>query len=129
VSRLYRDLQRRGVRCWFAPHDLPVGAKTWDEISDRIEGHEKLLLVLSANAIRSDWVEDEVSKAFAEERQRKHSMLMPIRIDDDVMRTREPWAVKLRDQRNIGDFTHWRRGKGYAQGLKGLLRSLRTRPA
>lgn len=28
AERLHTDLQDRGVRCWFAPHDLPIGAKT-----------------------------------------------------------------------------------------------------
>ena len=27
---VHADLQNNGVRCWFAPHDLPIGAKTWD---------------------------------------------------------------------------------------------------
>jgi hypothetical protein len=26
VERLHVDLQAKGVRCWFAPHDLPIGA-------------------------------------------------------------------------------------------------------
>ena len=27
AERLHADLQDKGVRCWFAPHDLPIGAK------------------------------------------------------------------------------------------------------
>jgi hypothetical protein len=45
-----------------------------------------------------------VNRAYAEERSRKGVVLFPIRIDDTVMSTTEAWAVKLRDQRNIGDF-------------------------
>ena len=61
-----------------------------------------MLLILSKNAIASCWVEDEVSKAFAEERRRKQTVLFPVRIDQTVMTASEPWAVKLRDERNIG---------------------------
>jgi uncharacterized protein YjbI with pentapeptide repeats len=32
AERLHADLQNRGVRCWFAPHDMPTGAKIWDAI-------------------------------------------------------------------------------------------------
>jgi len=32
VRRLHADLQKTGVRCWFAPHDLPIGGKLMDEI-------------------------------------------------------------------------------------------------
>jgi TIR domain len=85
------------VRCWFAPHDLPIGAKTWDAIDAAIRVRDKVLPILSKNAIASDWVESEVSKAFAEERRRKQVVLFPVRIDQTVMKTDEPWAVMLRD--------------------------------
>jgi Pentapeptide repeats (8 copies)/TIR domain len=28
AERLHADLQNKGVRCWFAPHDMPIGAKS-----------------------------------------------------------------------------------------------------
>jgi hypothetical protein len=108
AKRIHADLQNIGVRCWFAPHDLPIGAKTWDAIDEEIKLRDKLLLILSENSIASDWVEDEVQKAFAEERDRKELVLFPVRIDDAVMKTPEPWARKLRDQRNMGDFRRWK---------------------
>ena len=85
ANRLHADLQNAGVRCWFAPHDLPIGAKTWDAIDEAIRLREKLLVILSEASIGSDWVEDEVNKAYAEERDRKAIVLFPIRIDDAVM--------------------------------------------
>jgi hypothetical protein len=27
AERLHADLQNNGVRCWFAPHDMRIGAK------------------------------------------------------------------------------------------------------
>lgn len=47
---------------------------------------------------RQHWVEDEVDRAFDEERRRNQLVLFPVRIDDTVMKTPEPWAVKLRNQ-------------------------------
>jgi TIR domain len=124
ADRLHADLQGKGVRCWFAPHDLPIGAKIWDAIDEAIKLRDKLLLILSENSIASDWVEDEVSKAFAEERNRKRLVLFPIRIDETVMATSEPWARKLRDQRNIGDFSKWKEHDAYRKSLERLLRDL-----
>ena len=57
---------------------------------------------------------------------RKDPVLFPIRIDNAVMDTGEPWAVKLRDQRNIGDFRRWRSPAAYQQNLDRLLRDLKT---
>jgi hypothetical protein len=124
AERLHADLQNKGVRCWFAPHDLPIGAKTLDAIDEAIRLRDKLLVILSKASIESDWVEDEVNKAYAEERERKQTVLFPIRIDDAVMTTPEPWARKLRDQRNIGDFRLWDKPAEYQKSLERLLRDL-----
>jgi hypothetical protein len=126
AERLHADLQNKGVRCWFAPHDLPIGAKTWDAIDEAIHLTEKLLLILSKASIASDWVEDEVNKAYAEERSKKKVVLVPIRIDNTVKSTEEPWAVKLRDQRNIGDFRQWKKPAVYQKSLDRLLRDLKA---
>jgi hypothetical protein len=82
---------------------MPIGGKILDEIDSAIRLRDKLLLILSENSIKSDWVEDEVTKAFEEERKRNQIVLFPIRLDDMVMHTNEAWAAKLR-ARNIGNF-------------------------
>jgi uncharacterized protein YjbI with pentapeptide repeats len=128
AERLHADLQNKGVRCWFAPHDLPIGAKIWDAIDEAIKLRDKLLLILSKNSIDSDWVEDEVQKAFAEERDRKELVLFPVRIDDAVMDTPEPWARKLRDQRNVGDFRRWKDHDAYKQSFERVVRDLTISP-
>ncbi|MBK8174668.1 MAG: toll/interleukin-1 receptor domain-containing protein [Rhodospirillales bacterium] len=128
AKRLHADLQNSGVRCWFAPHDLPIGAKTWDAIDAAIRVRDKVLLILSENAIASDWVEDEVSKAFAEEKRRGQVVLFPVRIDEEVKTTSEPWAVKLSDQRHIGDFRKWKDHDAYQQAFERVLRDLKQTP-
>jgi uncharacterized protein YjbI with pentapeptide repeats len=129
ADRLHADLQNKGVRCWFAPRDLPIGAKTWDAIDAAIRLRDKVLLILSRNAIESDWVEDEVTKAFAEERTRKQLVLFPVRLDDAVIKTTEPWAGKLRDNRNIGDFRRWKDHDAYQKALERVLRDLKMAQA
>jgi hypothetical protein len=66
----------------------------------------------------------EGTKAFAEERDRKQIILFPIRIDNAVMDTPEPWARKFRDQRNIGDFRDWKNHDSYQRSFKRVLRDL-----
>lgn len=130
AERLHADLQDKGVRCWFAPHDMPTGAKIWDAIDAAIKLQDKLLLILSEHSIASDWVEDEVTRAFAEERDRDKRdklVLFPVRIDDTVMETSDPWARKLRDQRNIGDFRKWKEHDAYQKGLEKLLGDLKVK--
>ena len=89
----------------------------------------KVLLILSKNAIASDWIEDEVTKAFAEESRRKQTVLFPVRIDDTVLKTEEAWASTLRDQRNIGDFRKWKDHDAYQKALERVLRDLKVAQA
>jgi uncharacterized protein YjbI with pentapeptide repeats len=128
AHRLYADLQNEGVRCWFAPHDLKIGARTLDAIDEAIRLRDKVLLILSKAALASDWVEDEVSKAFAEERDRKQTVLFPIRLDNAVMNSTEAWARKLRDQLNIGDFTRWKDHDAYQESFRRVVRDLVMTP-
>jgi uncharacterized protein YjbI with pentapeptide repeats len=106
ADRIHADLQNKGVRCWFAPHDMRIGGKILDEIDAAIRLRDKLLLILSEHSLQSDWVEDEVTTAFEEERKRDRTVLFPIRLDDAIMDTNEAWAKKLR-ARHIGDFRCW----------------------
>ena len=127
ADRLHADLQNAGVRCWFAPHDLEIGEKVWDGLDEAIRMRDKVVLILSHDAIASDWVEDEVTTAFEEERQRSETMLFPIRLDDAVMDTDEAWAAKLRS-RNIGDFSRWKDHDAYKAMLDRVLRDLKAGP-
>jgi len=124
AERLHADLQNDGVRCWFAPHDMAIGRKILDEIDVAIRLRDKVLLILSQHSIRSDWVEDEVTKAFEEERKRQQIVLFPVRLDDAVMDTNEAWAAKLR-ARHIGDFRRWKDHDGYKTSFQRVLRDLK----
>jgi uncharacterized protein YjbI with pentapeptide repeats len=128
VDRIYADLQAKGIRCWFAPHDLPIGGKLLDEIDDAIRLRDKVLLVLSEQSIDSDWVADEVNIAFEEERRRREIVLFPIRLDDAVMTANKAWAAKLRADRNIGDFRRWKNRDAYKQSVERALRDLTRSP-
>jgi hypothetical protein len=127
ADRIHADLQNRGVRCWFAPHDMPIGGKILDEIDTAIRLRDKLLLILSEHSIKSDWVEDEVDAAFEEERKRGRTVLFPIRLDDAVLDTNEAWAAKLRRARHIGDFRNWEDHNSYKVSFERVMRDLTSK--
>ena len=93
AERLHADLQAKGVRCWFAPHDMPIGAKILDAIDEAIRLRDKVLLVLSEGAIASDWVEGEVTRRSGRGARAQAAVLFPIRLDDAVLETKEAWAA------------------------------------
>ena len=121
---MHADLQGKSVLCWFAPEDMEIGAKIRDTIDEAIRLRDKVLLVLSEASVVSSWVEDEVDKAFEEERQRGQVVLFPVRLDDVVLTTNQAWAAKLRRSRNVGDFRGWKNHDAYQLALERVLRDL-----
>jgi hypothetical protein len=124
AKRLHADLENASIRCWFAPHDLPIGAKIRPSIDKAIRESGRVVLVLSANAISSGWVEKEVETTFEKEVITGRTLLLPIRLDAAIMEARDGWAADIRRQRNIGDFTGWRDRQSYNAALSRLLVSL-----
>ncbi len=124
AERLFQDLQNHGIRCWYAPEDVKIGDNILKAITENVRAQDKLLLVLSQHSIRSPWVEDEVTAAYRQERKRKQTVVVPIRLDEAVFQTDEPWAEKL-TARYIGDFSIWQDPKAYSSTLKRLIRDLR----
>jgi len=125
VEKLYSDLKENNVECWFAPHDMRIGDDIWDTIDRAIRIRDKVLLILSQNSIGSTWVEDEVKKVFAEERENKRLVLFPIRLDEAIVGTDTAWATKIWNTRHIGDFSKWKNHETYTIAFNRLLRDLR----
>jgi len=126
AERLHADLEQAGVRCWFAPHDLSIGAKIRPAIDKAIRENSRVILILSANSMGSSWVEKEVETAFEREGATGATILVPVRLDAAIMEAREGWAADIRRQRNIGDFTAWQDAPSYASALARLIESLRA---
>ena len=105
---------------------MKIGDRSRTRIDEVIRIHDKLLLVLSENSIASDWVEKEVETAFERERQRKTTVLFPIRLDEAVMDRQTGWAADIRRTRHIGDFTRWKDHDTYQEAFDRLLRDLKA---
>jgi TIR domain len=126
AERLHADLQAKGVRCWYAPEDLKIGDRFRTRINEAIRIHDKLLIILSENSVRSTWVETEVETAFERERRESRTVLFPIRIDDAVMETGAAWAADIRRTRHIGDFRNWKNHDSFQTAFNRLLRDLKA---
>ncbi len=126
AERLYADLQSKEVRCWFAPEDLKIGDKLRPRIDESIRIHDKLLLVLSASSVTSQWVEQEVETALEREREEGRTVLFPIRVDNAIMETKGGWPAFIRKTRHIGDFTCWKQHDDYQKAFECLLRDLKA---
>jgi len=134
ADRLYADLQNKGVRCWFAPHDIRAGKKIHEQIDEAIRRYERLLLILSTDSMKSPWVKTEIRKARKREIEEKRRVLFPVSIVPitDIRMWESFYAdegVDLAEEIReyyIPDFSDWKNHDSYAKGLKKLLGGLKA---
>lgn len=87
ATRLYNDLQMRGIRCWLDKHELLPGDDIYASLDRGIRLWDKILLCCSRSALNSWWVGREIDTAFEKEqrlhKERGESVLAIIPIDLD----------------------------------------------
>jgi TIR domain/Pentapeptide repeats (8 copies) len=133
AERLHEDLQNKGIRCWFAPHDVQGGRKLHEQIDQAIHVHERLLLILSSHSMNSEWVKTEIAKARQREVQEQRQVLFPVRlVPFEAIRTWECFDAdtgkdSAREIREyfIPDFSNWKHHDAYQAAFQRLLRDLK----
>lgn len=132
ADRLHADLQAKGVRCWFAPHDVKGGRKLHEQIDEAIRLHDRLLLILSPHSMTSEWVKTEMSKARKRELRDKTRVLFPISlVPFEAIRdwecfdadTGKDSAREIREY-FIPDFSNWKDNDSYQKAFERLLKDL-----
>lgn len=134
AQRLYDRLQGKGIRAWFAPEELKGGRSLDDQIDHAIRLHDKLILVLSDESIRSKWVMKEIRKARREELANNRRKLFPIRLTD--IQTLEHWECldpetghDLADVVRsyfIPDFSTWKNHDAFERAFGRFLDALKA---
>ncbi len=122
------------LRVWYAPEEMKGGQKIHEQIFDAIRLHDKLLLVLSAHSLQSEWVMTELRRAKKTERAENRRKLFPIRLVD--FEAIEKWecfdadsgqdlGVELRAY-FIPDFSNWKDHDAFETAFARLLRDLQA---
>jgi uncharacterized protein YjbI with pentapeptide repeats len=134
ADRLYADLQNKGVRCWFAPHDVQSGRKLHEQIDEAIRLHDKLLLILSPHSMESEWVKTEIARARKREVRDQRRVLFPIRLAPFA--TLRDWECfdadtgkdSAREIREyfIPDFSNWKNHDSYQEAFQRLISDLKA---
>lgn len=137
AERLYTDLQKNGVRCWYAPDKLKGGQKLKAQIDEAIRLHDVFLLILSEASMTSKWVKDEIAEAIGGktlakilgDEISKEGRLFPIRLVD-FERIEDVWAGygfgdEIREY-YIPDFSQWQNPDVYQKSFERLLKDLRA---
>jgi len=134
ARRLHSRLEAEKLRVWFAPEDMRGGKKSKDQIDEAIRIYDRLLLVLSRESMKSNWVRHEIKRARQKERETKRDVLFPISLvphseikewecfDSD---TGEDLAEKVREFHIPTNFSKWRTEDEFEKAFADLMRDLR----
>ena len=76
AQAICHELEDKGIKCWMASRDIPVGAKYASVISKAIVHSKIVVLVFSDYSARSPWVESEINIAFS-----NRKTIIPYKID------------------------------------------------
>ena len=124
VNHLDSSLTAKGVRFWRDIHDAKAG-RLETQIDRAIRQNPTVLLILSKNSIKSDWVEHEVRKARELEKELGRDALCPVALDDAWKSS--PWPKRVMEQimeYNILDFSGWQDKSTFESKFAKLLSGL-----
>ncbi|HEX8129985.1 MAG TPA: toll/interleukin-1 receptor domain-containing protein [Pyrinomonadaceae bacterium] len=132
--RLHSRMRAEHLRVWFAPEDVKGGEKLYEQIDRAIQMHDRLLIVLSEESLKSKWVMTEIRRARRTELREGRRKLFPIRLcsyeqlrdweclDAD---SGEDLAVEVRGY-FIPDFSNWKDHDAFESAFDKLLKDLRA---
>lgn len=105
ARRLYDDLRAHGVTTFFFPETARLGERIGNEVRNRIQEHDRVILVCSRNSLDRPGVRNEIQETFDREaRDGGATYLLPIMLDDYVLSGwNDPLGERVRD-RVVGDF-------------------------
>ncbi len=129
VERIYADLRKKHLRCFYARRDMVTGDTILDRLRESIHLRDRMLLILSKASLQSTWVAREVEEALSQENRLGRVILVPIKIDDAIDQWTEGWPLSVRKTRHIADFTRWKRQDEYEKALGRLWRNLIPKPS
>lgn len=119
VNKLHDRLTAEGVNVWLDRHDMVAGP-IQDQVWRSIQLHHAVILVMSEDSTRSDWVENELDMARRKEKEEGRPVLCPIALDDAWKRkidagegpgdpSRPLWRTLA--QKLVLDFSSWKTKK------------------
>ena len=126
IEKIGEDLQREGIRCWYAPEEMKMGDAIRQQVDQLIRVQDKLLVVLSKFSVESQWIQKEVAAAIEEEHHRNKTVLFPVRLDNGRMDTEKEWLKDLQKTHRIYDFTALQSWETYFAQFSRLIDDIRA---
>lgn len=124
VEKLEPHLTDKGIRFWRDSHDMRSG-RMEKQVDHAMRQNPTVILILSENSLRSDWVEHEARLARELEKEFGRDVLCPIALDGSWKSAK--WPARLMEQikeYNILDYSNWNNDKAFTQVFNKMISGL-----
>jgi len=78
VEKLAKDLNNLGINVWYDKYQIKVGESILWKIDEGIKESEYLGIVISKEALKSEWVKTEIAAAWQKQVEQKGKFVLPI---------------------------------------------------
>lgn len=78
VEKLAKDLNNLGINVWYDKYQIKVGESILWKIDEGIRESEYLGIVISQEAMKSEWVKTEITAAWQKQVEQKGNFVLPI---------------------------------------------------
>jgi len=85
VEKLAKDLTKLGINVWYDKYQIKVGESILWKIDEGIRESEYLGIVISKEALQSEWVKTEIESAWQKQVEKKGNFVLPIYYRDCEM--------------------------------------------
>ncbi len=119
AKKVATGLEKGGLQVWDAMREISP-AENWDDkVKQALQESDAMVVLLTANALRSSWVRREIEYALGEQSYRQR--VIPVLADDpeELHRHDIPWILKRFQMINMGDYSE--EDEGINQIVKALL--------
>lgn len=102
ATRLSKDLKEKNINVWLDSWDIGYGSNITTEINNGLENSSFLLVILSENSLKSNWVEAEWSSKFGAEVAKGEITVIPT-ILGDLNENNIPLVLRSKKRVNLSD--------------------------
>ena len=126
VKSVSNALERAGIEVWNATRDVSRVEKWSDEVEQALNDSDAMVVVLTADALRSSWVLKEIEFALSEQSYRGRLIPVLVRNPEALHKEDIPWILRRLRMINMGEYDE--EEEGINQIVKTLLEKDITNP-
>ncbi len=118
VKKVAAGLEGAGLEVWDATRDVLPGANWTEEVARALKESKAMVVLLTADALRSSWVRREIEYALGEQNYRKR--LIPVLVSDrgELKKEDIPWILRRLHMIDMGEYAE---EEGISQIAQALL--------